>query len=211
MPDVWRIPLHTSTNDQNWSDFMGSPPQKNQIALWCITTCLLREPPNSCRVNMESQIVAVLYFVQRGYRHYVVGPRTNITTATVTKVTEHQSRILNRTKLGIHPCGDVTGLWQAGGAGRKDGGSWGAAIRRGKGKMTISSRNKLPRGPLALEFCVAFDSVCLCILMSTGVIKFEENPGLSTTTAASALIIFSSTSAHLWISNGGSLYGPDSE
>lgn len=66
-------------------------------------------------------------------------------------------------------------------------------------------------GREALEFCVAFESVCPRILTSTGVIECEENPGLSTTTAASALIIFSSTSAHLRISNGGSLYGPDSK
>lgn len=50
----------------------------------------------------------------------------------------HQSKLwkLNQAWESTH-AGDVTGLWLAGGAGRKDGGSWGAAIRRGEGKTPL--------------------------------------------------------------------------
>lgn len=54
--------------------------------------------------------------------------------------------LVNGAKLGIHPCGDVTGLWQAGGAGRKDGGSWWAPIRRGEGKKRNFTAKQAPMG-----------------------------------------------------------------
>lgn len=80
-----------------------------------------------------------------------------------------------------------------------------------KVRCRFNNTLKPQRDTLVLEFWVAFVSVSVCSPTSPGVIKLGENPGLSTVAAASALIIFSSTSARLRISNGGSLYGPASK
>ena len=61
-------------------------------------------------------------------------------------------------------------------------------------------------------FVWVLESVCPRLPTSAGRVEFERrNPlGVGTAKAAAAArIIFSSTSAHLRLSNGGSLYGPD--
>lgn len=81
---------------------------------------------------------------------------------------------------GSHPCRDVTGLWQAGGAGRKDGGSWGAAIRRGKGKIPIYSQVKRPAGDLSalILSCVWFLCCRWRLAVTGGWEMWRKSPGL---------------------------------
>lgn len=114
--------------------------------------------------------------------------------------TQREAAARNSTQVGIHPSGDVTWLWQAGGAGRKDGGSWCAHSRRGEGKMRILPRKELKLilsgGTFALHLHVRFG----CPWHRAAAANSEPNAGPGTTTAAAALIIFSSTSAHLRIS-----------
>lgn len=106
----------------------------------------------------------------------------------------------NSTQVGIHPSRDVTRLWQAGGAGRKDGGSWCAHSRRREGKMWISPWEKPKSDAPHAEFVLHLSACFGWPWQRASSANSEPNAGLGTTTAAAALIIFSSTSAHLRIS-----------
>lgn len=80
-----------------------------------------------------------------------------------------------------------------------------------KVRCPFNNTSGLQRDTVLLGFWVAFVAVSARTQTFPGVIKSGENPGLSSIAAASALIIFSSTSARLRISNWGSLYGPASK
>lgn len=122
-------------------------------------------------------------------------------------VSEHQSGLLSRTKMGIHhrrtrviPSLESTHVVTSLGSDKlvvpeeKMADHEEQLSDEEKVISLISPRRKLRLGTLMLEVCCTHGCVFPWIPSAADVFKFEEYPGLGTATAA-ALIIFSSTSA----------------